>query len=77
MRFEDGLDRLFLRRVDEGASIDDEHVGFVRVTRDLHPTRENSPEHEFRIDEILGAAKADHADFFGRSGGGGQGGSHR
>ena len=62
MRFQDCLDRFLFGRIDERACIDDEHIGFVRAGGDFHTVLQNTPQHDLRVDEILGAAKADHSD---------------
>ena len=61
MRVEDGVDRLFLRRIDERAGVDDKHVGIFGVRRDLHAVLQDAAEHDLGIDEVLRAAEADHA----------------
>ena len=63
MRLQNRLDRFFLGRIDEGAGVDDQDIRFVSVGGDLHPSLQNAPEHDLGIDQILGAAEADHPDF--------------
>ena len=46
MRLEDRLDRFFLGRIDEGAGVHDQDIGFVGVGGDLHPALEHAAEHE-------------------------------
>ena len=63
MRLEDVADRLFLRRVDERARVDDHHVGLVGVGHDAHAGLVQVADHDLGIDEILSAAERDEADF--------------
>jgi hypothetical protein len=59
---EDGADAFLLGRVDEGAGVDDHHVGRVGIGREFHAREAQMPGDDFRIDEILGAAERDEAD---------------
>ena len=68
MGFKDRADGFLLCRVDEGAGIDDQHIGCIRIGSDLHAALENAAQHHLRVGEIFGAAEADKADF-DRSGG--------
>jgi hypothetical protein len=62
MRIEDRFDRLFLRRVNEGAGVHHQHVGFLSIRGNLHAVLHHAAEHDLGVDEVLGAAEADHAD---------------
>ena len=59
---EDRVDRLLLRPVDEGAGVDDQHVGPRGLAGDLMPRRLGEAEHDLRIDEVLGAAERHDTD---------------
>jgi hypothetical protein len=61
--FEDGVDRLFLRRVDKATRVDDERVGLGRVARDLVAFLLQPPHHHLAIDEVLRAAQTDESNF--------------
>ena len=63
MRFQNRRDRFFLGRINERAGVDHEHVGFIGLRRNLHPALEHAAQHDFGVDQILGAAETDHADF--------------
>jgi hypothetical protein len=75
VRFEDGRDAFFLGRVDEGAGIDDHHVGFVGVGREGHARQVEMAGDDFGIDEVLRAAERDQPDLE-TGGGGGEEGAH-
>ena len=59
---QDGVDRLLLGGVDETASVDDQHLGLVRMGGELMPAGGELAHHDFRIDQILGATEADKTD---------------
>ena len=59
---EDGVDRLALRLVDEGAGVDDHGLGRVGVGHDLVAATRELAEQDLAVDEVLGAAEADQAD---------------
>ena len=59
--FEDGIDGLLLGFVDERAGVDDQDVSGFRLIGDLRPRAVEEPHHDFRVDEIFGAAQADEA----------------
>ena len=61
--FENGVDRLLLRRVDERARVDDEDIGFAGISRELVSGLLRQPEHHLRIHEILRAAQGDETYF--------------
>src|SRR5205085_1228618 len=50
----------FLRRIDKGTGIDHEHVGIFRAGGDFHAAFQYATEHDFGIDQIFRATKADH-----------------
>ena len=54
-RLQDGIDAFLLSRVDEGAGVDDEHIGLGGVVRELGPTLEERAEHDLGIHQVLGA----------------------
>ena len=60
--FKDGIDRLRFRHVDERAGIDDEHVGEFGIGREGHTCLREVADHDFRVDEIFGAAERDETD---------------
>ena len=72
--FENSGDALGFGRVDEGAGIDDEDVGFGGVGGEFHPGGAKVPEHDFGIDEIFCATEGDQTDFSGHGGEGDVGG---
>ena len=49
--------------VDEGAGVDDDHVGVVGVGGDLVPRVAREAEHHLAVDEVLRATEGDKADF--------------
>lgn len=59
---EDRIHALLLSAVDEGASVNNDHVGILSGIGDLHPIFHEVSDHDFRIDQILGTAKRDEAD---------------
>ena len=63
VRLEDRLDGFLLRGVDERAGVHDEHVGVFRICGDLHAALDHAAKHDLGIDQVLGAAEADDADF--------------
>ena len=62
---DDGGDGLVLGDVDEGAGVDDEDVGEVRFRGHDHAFLLEVADHDFGIDEILGAAEGDETDLGG------------
>src|SRR4029078_11511160 len=56
---EDGVDRLLLGVVDEGAGVDDDDVGVARVGRDLVARLLGVAEHHLAVDEVLGTTEGD------------------
>ena len=60
---QDRVNRLLFRRVDEGAGIDDEHVGRGLVLDELVPSLARQSEHHLGVDEILGAAEGHESNF--------------
>ena len=56
-------DGFLLRRLDESACIDDDDLRFCRIGRKFDAVVLQDAEHDFRIDEILGAAEADESCF--------------
>ena len=65
--FQDGFDGFFLGRIDEAAGIDNEDIGFLWVGCDFEALASGISQHDLGIDQIFGAAQADHAHF-GRAG---------
>ena len=61
-RFEDRLDRLLPRRLDEGAGVDDDHVGLGRVANELPARPREVAEHDLRVEQVLRTAETDDAD---------------
>src|SRR5882724_9537306 len=59
--FEDGVDRLLLCLLDEGAGVDDDGLGALQLGDDLIASAGELPQHHLAVDEVLGAAQADHA----------------
>ena len=59
---EDGLDRLAASRIDEGARVHHDDVGLARIRGDRIAPSLESAEHHLAVDQVLGAAEADHAD---------------
>ncbi len=62
-RLADGLERLVHRGIDEAAGIHDDEIGGAIAGRDLIPLGAQAREDAFGIDQGLGAAQADEADF--------------
>jgi hypothetical protein len=60
--FENGIHALFLRRVDEGAGVDDDGVGGGGVVGDLDAALKERAEHNLGIDQVFGAAERDKPD---------------
>ena len=54
---QDRINRFLFRRVDEGAGVDDEHVGRGLVLDKLMPCIPRQTEHHLGVDEILRAAE--------------------
>ena len=63
--FENRGDAFGFCRVDKGAGVHDEYIGFGRVGGQIHPSRTEVPEHDFRVDQIFGATQRDETDFGG------------
>ena len=63
--FENSGDAFGFGRVDEGAGIDDEDVGFGGVGGEFHAGGAKMAEHDFGIDEIFCATEGDQTDFSG------------
>ena len=61
--FEDGVDGLLLGRVDEAAGVDDEDFGVLGVGGDVAASLVEHAHHHFGVDQVLGAAEGDEADF--------------
>ena len=59
---EDGVDRFLFGRVDEGAGIDDQHVGSGGIVGDARAGVVEQAHHDFAVDEVLGATEADESD---------------
>ena len=51
---EDGVDRLLLGRVDEGAGVDDQDVGGFGVADDARAGVVEQAHHDFAVDEVFG-----------------------
>ena len=60
---EDGVDRLLLRLVDEGAGVDHDHLGVRRVGGQLVAVALSQTEHHFGVHQILRAAERYQTDF--------------
>ena len=60
---EDGIDRLLLRGIDEGARVDHEDVGGRRILRQLVAGLLREPEHHFGIDEVLRTPEGNQTNF--------------
>ena len=56
-------DALFLRHVDEGTGVDDEHIGQLGLRRHGHASLLEVTDHDFGVDEVFGAAEGDETDF--------------
>lgn len=61
--FEDGIDALFLRGVDEGAGVDDHDVGAGGVVCDFDAFLHERAEHDFGVHQVFGATERNQADF--------------
>ena len=59
---QDGVDGFLLRRLDEAAGIDDEHVGFVGARRQFVAVARQNAHHDLAIDEVLGTAQAEESN---------------
>ena len=66
--FENSGDAFGFGRVDKGAGIDDEDVGFSGVGGEFHTGGAKMAEHDFGIDEILSTTEGDETDFGGHGG---------
>jgi hypothetical protein len=62
---EDGVDRLLLRRIDEGARVHDDHVGVAASAVSLVPGLLGHAQHHLAVDEVLRAAEREKADLHG------------
>ena len=60
---QDRVDRFLLRLVDEGAGVDDQHVGFVRPRRQLVAGFLGEAQHHLGVDEVFRAAERDETNF--------------
>ncbi len=58
---QDGVDRLLLGLLDEGAGVDHHRIRPVEVVDHLIAPAPQLSEHDLGVDEVLGAAQADHA----------------
>ena len=58
-QFAQRLDRLFFRRVDESAGIDDQHFRRPGVADAAHAARFKDLRHALAVDRVLGAAQAE------------------
>ena len=54
--FEDGVDGLLLGGIDEGAGVDDEDFGVFRGVGEARAGAVEQAHHDFRVDEVFGAA---------------------
>jgi hypothetical protein len=54
--FENGVDRLLLGGVDEGAGVDDEDFGILRMRGEARASAIQQAHHHLGIDEVFGAA---------------------
>jgi len=66
--FENSGDAFGFGRVNEGAGIDDEDIGFGGVGGEFHAGGAKVAEHDFGIDEILSTTEGDETDFGGHGG---------
>ena len=55
----DGLEGFVLRGVDERAGINDHHIGIGGISGHGHASLREVPDHDFGIDQVLGATKGD------------------
>ena len=60
---DDGVERFLLRRVDEPARVDHDHLGLREIVRVLGATIGELGEVPFAVDGILVAAQCDEAEF--------------
>jgi hypothetical protein len=63
MHFEDGVDRFLFGLIDEAARVDDQHIGLFRLARQVEIILRRTTQHDLGVDQVFGAAEADHADF--------------
>src|SRR5262249_39483369 len=61
--FENGVDRFYLRGIDEAAGVHDQYIGLVGMRRQLVAFGYKLAHHHFTINEVLGTAKTDKANF--------------
>ena len=66
---DDGADGLVLGDIDEGTGVDDQGIGEFGIGHKGHAFFLKVTEHDFRIDEVLGAAKGNESNL-GRHGDG-------
>ena len=62
MHLKDVADGFFLGGVDEGAGVDDDHIGQLGFGDDAHAGLMEVADHDFAIDEIFCATEGDEAD---------------
>src|SRR4029434_883898 len=64
VRLQNRLDAFLFGGINERTGVDDENVGILRPRSDFHAALQHAAEHNFCIDEVLRAAKTDHADLW-------------
>ena len=68
-RFQDGVDRLPLRVLNEAASVDDDHICLVAVGGQRVSGFLQNPHHHLAVDEVLGAPEGLNVDLCRHEGG--------
>ncbi len=63
-RFEDGVDRFLLRRLDKRACVHQQHLRLFGLERDLESRRRQRAKHQLAVGKILGASKREQVNFF-------------
>jgi hypothetical protein len=60
--FQNGIHRFLLRRFDEAAGIDHQHVGLAGARRQLVAVTRQNAHHHLAVDEVFGASQAEEPD---------------
>ena len=66
--FQDGVHRLLLSSVDEGARVDDHRIGLRRIIDDLDPLLEQRAEHDLGVHQVLGTSEGNESHTAGTGG---------
>jgi hypothetical protein len=62
MSLQNRLNGFFLGRINERTCINYQDVGIICARCDFHTARQHAAKHDLRVDQVLCAAEADHAN---------------